>query len=111
MADMLDSLYTDDNQKVFDNIVILTDRISLDKNVKDDLDLFSHLKNKINESEKAKDLAKFLDKDRDIIVSTIHKFSHIQDKIQGSEELKQRKVAFLIDEAHRSQEGKMALTL
>jgi type I restriction enzyme R subunit len=111
MADMLDSLYTDDNQKVFDNIIILTDRISLDKNVKDDLDLFSHLKNKINESEKAKDLAKFLDKDRDIIVSTIHKFSHIQDKIQESEELKKRKVAFLIDEAHRSQEGKMALTL
>ncbi|MBL1219060.1 MAG: type I restriction endonuclease subunit R [Planctomycetes bacterium] len=111
MADMLDSLYTEDNQKVFDNIVILTDRISLDKNVKDDLELFSHLGKKINFSKKAGDLAKFLDKDRDIIVSTIHKFSHIQDKIQGSEDLKKRKVAFLIDEAHRSQEGKMALTL
>jgi type I restriction enzyme R subunit len=111
MADMLDSLYTEDNQKVFDNIVILTDRISLDKNVKDDLELFSHLGRKINFSKRAGDLAKFLDKDRDIIVSTIHKFSHIQDKIQESEELKKRKVAFLIDEAHRSQEGKMALTL
>jgi type I restriction enzyme R subunit len=111
MADMLDSLYTEGNQKVFDNIVILTDRISLDKNVKDDLELFSHLGKKINFSKRAGDLAKFLDKDRDIIVSTIHKFSHIQDKIQGSEDLKKRKVAFLIDEAHRSQEGKMALTL
>ncbi len=111
MADILDSLYTEDNQKVFDNIVILTDRISLDKNVKKDLELFSHLDKKINFSKRAKDLADFLDKDRDIIVSTIHKFSHIQDKIQESEELKQRKVAFLIDEAHRSQEGKMALTL
>ena len=111
MADMLDSLYTKDNQKVFDNIVILTDRISLDKNVKDDLELFSHLSKKINFSNRAGDLAKFLDKDRDIIVSTIHKFSHIQEKIQESEELKRRKVAFLIDEAHRSQEGKMALTL
>lgn len=111
MADMLDSLYTEDKQKVFDNIVILTDRISLDKNVKDDLELFSHLGKKINFSNRARDLAKFLDKDRDIIVSTIHKFSHIQDKIQESEVLKRRKVAFLIDEAHRSQEGKMALTL
>lgn len=111
MADMLDSLYTEDNQKVFDNIIILTDRISLDKNVKDDLELFSHLGKKINFSERAGDLAKFLDNDRDIIVSTIHKFSHIQDKIQQSEELKKRKVAFLIDEAHRSQDGKMSLTL
>ncbi len=111
MADMLDSLYTEDNNKVFDNIIILTDRISLDKNMKDDLNLFSHLKGKINLSERAGDLAKFLDKDRDIIVSTIHKFSHIQDKIRESDELKNRKVAFLIDEAHRSQEGKMALTL
>ncbi|WP_296621759.1 DEAD/DEAH box helicase family protein [Marivirga sp.] len=111
MADMLDSLYTNDNQKVFDNIVILTDRISLDKNVRDDLELFSHLGKKINFSKKAGDLAKFLEKDRDIIVSTIHKFSHIQDKIQESEELQGRKVAFLIDEAHRSQDGKMALTL
>lgn len=111
MADILDSLYTADNHKVFDNIIILTDRISLDKNVKDDLELFSHLGKKLNFSGKSGDLAKFLERDRDIIVSTIQKFSHIQAKIQGSEVLKKRKVAFLIDEAHRSQEGKMALTL
>lgn len=110
MADILDSLYSVNNQKVFDNIVILTDRISLDINVKDDLELFPHLGKKINLSKKASDLAQFLDKDRDIIVSTIQKFSYIQDKIQESEALKNRKVAFLIDEAHRSQEGKMALT-
>ncbi|RYF88234.1 MAG: type I restriction endonuclease subunit R, partial [Chitinophagaceae bacterium] len=111
MADLLDSLYTADNQKVFDNIIILTDRISLDKNVKDDLLLFSHLGKKINFSEDSGNLAQFLDKDRDIIVSTIHKFGHIQDKIQASDMLRKRKVAFLIDEAHRSQEGKMALKL
>lgn len=37
MADILDSLYNASNQKVFDNIIILTDRKSLDKNAKDDL--------------------------------------------------------------------------
>jgi type I restriction enzyme R subunit len=47
MADQLDSLYDDNNQKVFDNIVILTDRKSLDKNIKDDLANFVHLKNKV----------------------------------------------------------------
>ncbi len=111
MADMLDSLYTEDNQKVFDNIIILTDRKSLDKNITDDLMMFSHLKEKINFSKKSRDLANFLEKDRDIIVSTIHKFSHIQEKLQNDEILKKRKVAFLIDEAHRSQDGKLAVTM
>lgn len=111
MADRLDSLYTSDNKKVFDNIIILTDRKSLDKNVKDDLELFSHLGTKINFAKKSKNLAEFLEKDRDIIVTTIHKFSHIQEKLQQDELLKNRNVAFLIDEAHRSQDGKMALTM
>ncbi|MDX8341562.1 DEAD/DEAH box helicase family protein [Draconibacterium sp. IB214405] len=109
MADLLDSLYTDENEKIFDNIIILTDRRSLDKNVKDDLQKFTHLGTKINFTKKSGDLAKFLDKNRAIIVTTIHKFGHIQDKLQSGDDLKNRKVAFLIDEAHRSQDGKLAL--
>ena len=109
MADLLDSLYTSNNQKIFDNIIILTDRRSLDKNVKDDLQKFTHLGVKLNFTKRSGDLAVFLDKNRAIIVTTIQKFGHIQDKLKSSEELKNRKVAFLIDEAHRSQDGKMAL--
>jgi type I restriction enzyme, R subunit len=109
MADLLDSLYTAENDKVFDNIIILTDRRSLDKNVKDDLEKFTHLGTKINFTKRSGDLASFLDKNRAIIVTTIHKFGHIQDKLKSGEELKNRKVAFLIDEAHRSQDGKLAL--
>lgn len=111
MADQLDSLYDDKNQKVFDNIVILTDRKSLDKNTKDDLANFVHLKDKVNLAKKAKDLAKHLENNRDIIVSTIQKFGYIQDILTSDEHLKSRKIAFLIDEAHRSQEGKMALKM
>lgn len=111
MADQLDSLYDDKNQKVFDNIVILTDRKSLDKNIKDDLENFVHLKNKVNIAKKAKDLAKHLTNNRDIIVSTIQKFGYIQDKLTSDEQFKSRKIAFLIDEAHRSQAGKMALKM
>lgn len=109
MADLLDSLYTDENDKVFDNIIILTDRRSLDKNVKDDLEKFTHLGTKINFTKRSGNLASYLDKNRAIIVTTIQKFGHIQDKLKSSEDLKTRKVAFLIDEAHRSQDGKMAL--
>ncbi|MEX2363757.1 MAG: DEAD/DEAH box helicase family protein [Balneolaceae bacterium] len=112
MSDLLDSLYTSDGEKAFDNIIILTDRKALDKNVRDDLELFSHLgETKINIAEKSKDLARHLDNNRDIVVSTIHKFSYIQDELKKSDELKNRKVAFLIDEAHRSQDGKLALAM
>jgi len=111
MADQLDSLYDDKNQKVFDNIVILTDRKSLDKNIKDDLANFVHLKDKVNLAKQSKDLAKHLENNRDIIVSTIQKFGYIQDKLTSDEQLKSRKIAFLIDEAHRSQEGKIALKM
>ena len=110
MADLLDSLYTDENVKIFDNIIILTDRRSLDKNVKDDLEKFTHLGKKLNFTKRSNDLASFLDKNRAIIVTTIHKFSYIQDKLKSATDLQNRKVAFLIDEAHRSQDGKMALT-
>lgn len=112
MSDLLDSLYTSDGKKVFDNIIILTDRRALDKNVRDDLEKFAHLgETKINISERSGDLARFLDANRDIIVTTIHKFSYIKEKLENSEELKNRKVAFLIDEAHRSQDGKLALAM
>jgi type I restriction enzyme R subunit len=111
MADLLDSLYTEQSKKIFDQIIILTDRRSLDKNVKDDLEMFTHLGNKINLTDRSGDLATYLEKDRDIIVTTIHKFSHIQEKLNDSERLRERKVAFLIDEAHRSQDGKLSLTM
>jgi len=111
MADQLDSLYDDKNQKVFDNIVILTDRISLDKNIKDDLENFTHLKNKVKIAKRSADLAAHLEGNRDIIVSTIQKFTYIQEKLHSDKDLKSRKIAFLIDEAHRSQEGKMALKM
>lgn len=111
MADVLDGLYTAENKKVYDNIIILTDRRSLDKNIKDDLALFAHLGPKLNFATRSGDLARFLDADKDIIVSTLHKFGHIQEKLRNSATLKSRKVAFLIDEGHRSQEGKLALTL
>jgi len=111
MADLLDSLYTVNNQKVFDNIIILTDRKSLDKNVKDDLGKFTHLGHKINFAKRSRHLAEYLENDRDIIVTTIQKFNYIQEKLSSNDILKNRKVAFLIDEAHRSQSGILAHTM
>lgn len=108
LTDRLDSLYSTGNHKVFDMVIVLTDRRSLDKNIKDELKNFIHLKEKIGFAEKSENLKNLIQRRKSIVVSTIQKFSYIQDIIQEDEGLKQLRIAFIIDEAHRSQDGKLA---
>jgi type I restriction enzyme, R subunit len=108
MAERLDSLNkSTNNEKVLDIIFILTDRKSLNKNVKDDLEKFTHLKRKIIFTDKAEDVLKGIRSRTNIIVTTIQKFNWVQKELNEDDTLKNLKVAFLIDEAHRSQGGKM----
>jgi len=112
LADRLHSLYRPDtNDKLVNMILILTDRKSLDKNIKDDLENFTHLKEVIGLARKADDLPRFLKERKPIIVATIQKFEWVLEEIEKNEELKKLRVAFLIDEAHRSQEGKMGAAI
>lgn len=108
LTDRLDSLYSASNQKIFDMVIVLTDRKSLDKNIKDELVNFVHLKNKIGLAKDSDKLKTFISQRKSIVVSTIQKFSYIQEIIQEDAGLKQLRIAFIIDEAHRSQDGKLA---
>ena len=108
MADRLDSLYATNNTKLFDMVFVLTDRRSLDKNVKDDLAKLVHLKEKIGLTKYSDELRKFIKQRKSIVVTTIQKFAYIQELLEEDETLKQLKIAFIIDEAHRGQDGKMA---
>jgi len=108
LTDRLDSLYSATNQKIFDMVIVLTDRKSLDKNIKDELAHFVHLKTKIGLAKDSDKLKGFIRQRKSIVVSTIQKFSYIQEIIQEDEGLKQLRIAFIIDEAHRSQDGKLA---
>ena len=53
----------------------------------------------------------FLKERRPIIVTTQQKFAWVLEEIQKNAELKKLRVAFLIDEAHRSQEGQMGAAI
>ena len=108
LTDRLDSLYSATNQKIFDMVIVLTDRKSLDKNIKDELAHFVHLTTKIGLAKDSDKLKNFILQRKSIVVSTIQKFSYIQEIIQEDEGLKQLRIAFIIDEAHRSQDGKLA---
>lgn len=112
LVDRLHSLYKPGtNDKLVDILFILTDRKSLDKNVKDDLENFTHLKEVVGLAKRSADLPRFLKERRSIIVTTLQKFEWVLEEIEKNGELKKLRVAFLIDEAHRSQEGKMGASI
>ncbi len=112
LADHLHSLYKPETkEKALDMIFVLTDRKALDKNIRDDFENFSHLKEVVGYAKKAKHLKEFLKRGQSIVVSTLQKFEWILGEIEGDPDLKKLRVAFLIDEAHRSQEGKMGVAI
>ena len=90
---------------LFDSVIVVTDRRILDKQLKDNISQFSQVKNIIAHAESSQDLKTALKNGKKIIISTIQKFSFIVD---GIENLKERKFAVIIDEAHSSQGGKSA---
>jgi type I restriction enzyme R subunit len=112
MADRLHSLFKPGtNEKLVYITFILTDRKSLDTNIREDIDKFVHLKDVVGIAKKADDLSRFLKERKSIIVTTQQKFAWVLEEIQKSPELKKLRVAFLIDEAHRSQEGQMGVAI
>jgi len=112
LADRLHSLYKPEtNEKLVDITFILTDRTSLDDNIRRDIVNYTHLKDVVGLADRADDLPRFLKQRKPIIVTTQQKFAWILDQIQNNPELKKLRVAFLIDEAHRSQEGQMGAAI
>jgi type I restriction enzyme R subunit len=112
LADRLHSLYkTGTNEKLVDMVFILTDRKTLDKNIKDEIENFTHLKDLVGLARKAEDLPRFLAARKSIVVTTQQKFAWILEKIEEDPALKKLRVAFLIDEAHRSQEGRLGAAI
>jgi len=112
LADRLHSLFKPGTpEKIINMVFLLTDRKSLDKNIREDMEKFSHLKDVVRYAKRSGDLGRFLRDREQIIVTTQQKFHYILEKIANDTGLKHLRVAFLIDEAHRSQEGSMATAI
>lgn len=88
--------------KVFDSVVVVTDRRILDKQLRDNIRDFSEVKNVVAHAERSSDLKEALESGKRIIISTIQKFPFIVD---GIEDMSDRRFAVIIDEAHSSQGG------
>jgi len=93
-----------DDSRVFDSIIVVTDRRILDTQIKDTIKQFAQVGATVGHAERSGDLRKFIESGKKIIITTVQKFPFILKDI-GSEH-RTRTFAILIDEAHSSQGGK-----
>ena len=106
LAYRLSNLHDSQNQRVYHAVIVLTDRRVLDQQLQNTIYEFEHKAGLVEKIDKKSDqLAQALQSGTPIIISTIHKFGFISDKIQS---LPDRNYAIIVDEAHSSQSGEMA---
>lgn len=106
LAHRLASLHDGNNQIIFDNIIICTDRVVVDRQLQQAIMGIEHKSGFIrvmDDSCNSADLALALKGNTKIIATTIQKFPHILDSVKN---LKQKNFAVIIDESHSSTAGK-----
>lgn len=106
LAHRLASQHGEDNKVIFDNIIICTDRVVVDRQLQQAVMGIEHKSGMIrvmDEKCNSQDLAIALSGNTKIIATTIQKFPYIVDSVKN---LKNKKFAVIIDEAHSSTAGK-----
>lgn len=106
LAHRLASLHDENNQVIFDNIIICTDRVVVDRQLQKAIMGIEHkdgLIRVMDDKCNSQDLAIALQGNTKIIGTTIQKFPYIVDSVKG---LKDKRFAVIIDEAHSSTAGK-----
>jgi len=93
---------------LFDSVIIVTDRLLLDKQLRENIKGFSEVKNIVAPAHNSEELKQALEQGKRIIITTIQKFPFIVD---GIADLSDRRFAVIIDEAHSSQSGSAAANM
>ncbi len=106
LAHRLASLYDDTDERVYDSVIIVTDRIVLDQQLQHTVYQFEHKQGVVQKIDiDSTQLAQALTSNVPIIITTLHKFPFAMDKMDS---LPKRRYAVIIDEAHSSQGGQTA---
>ncbi len=106
LSHRLASLHDANNENIFDNIIVVTDRVIVDRQLQKAIMGLEHKSGLIrvmDEKTNSNDLAKALTGKTKITATTIQKFPYIIDAVKG---LKNKHFAVIIDEAHSSTAGK-----
>jgi len=105
LSHLLSSLYrnTDDTNRMFDSIIVVTDRRILDKQIRDTIKQLEQTKGVVNPVDvDSQQLKEYLEVGKTIIVTTVQKFPVISESIS---KLKSKNFGVIIDEVHSSQSG------
>lgn len=103
LAYRLSSLHNDTNKRIFDSVIVVTDRKVLDQQLQNTIYQFEHKTGVVQRIDKdSTQLASALGYGTNIIITTLQKFPFVVDKVG---ELPDRNYAVIIDEAHSSQGG------
>ena len=98
-----------DGSPVFESIVVVTDRLILDRQIRDTIRQYAQVGATVGHAERSDDLRRFIASGKKIIISTVQKFPQILDEI-GNEQ-RGRRFAIIIDEAHSSQGGRTSASM
>ena len=98
-----------DDAPVFDSIIVVTDRLLLDRQITDTIRQYAQVGATVGRAQQSGDLRRFIETGKKIIISTVQKFPFILDEI-GNEQ-RSRRFAIIIDEAHSSQGGRTSASM
>lgn len=108
LAHRLTSLHDDRDQKIFQSVIVVTDRRVLDSQLQDTIYQFDHVDGVVQKIDKsAKQLKDTLNDGAGIIITTLQKFPVIYREVRAGN----RRFAVIVDEAHSSQTGHAARKL
>jgi type I restriction enzyme R subunit len=121
LAHRLSSLHNAKEQRVFDSVIVVTDRVVLDQQLQDTIYQFEHKQGVVQKvDENSRQLAEALESAVPIIITTLQKFPFVSKQLlklaeergeKSSGALPTRRCAVVIDEAHSSQSGETATDL
>lgn len=121
LAHRLASLHDSANERVFDSVLVVTDRVVLDRQLQDTIYQFEHRQGVVQKIDQhTGQLLDALENRVPIVITTLQKFSHVTEAMlrraekQGQPSrgvLPTRKLAVIVDEAHSSQGGESATDL
>lgn len=103
LAHQLSILHKDKDERVFDSVVVITDRRVLDRQLQNTVLSFEQTLGTVETiTENSQQLKRALEEGKNIIVTTLQKFPVISQQVQS---LPGKRFAVIIDEAHSSQSG------
>lgn len=93
-------------EALMDSVIVVTDRINLDKQIRDNIQAFQRLGNLVTWADSSASLKDALAGGKKIIITIVHKYPYILEAIGN--ELKHKRFGIIIDEAHSGQNGSMS---